>query len=349
MDVRSDLSPEQWDRFVQASAGAHVLQTGPWGHLKTHFGWDAQRIGLVEGGGLAAGALVLYRRLVGGLARLAYVPRGPVVDWADRRLTSALLAALAQQARARGAMVLTVEPDLLDGADSRELLASLDLVPSPLGSVQPQRTIVVDIGGDEENILAAMKSKTRYNIRLANRKGVTVRPGTEADLPAFSRLMTETAARDSFGVHLAQYYERAFQLFSPRGWVGLVLAEVGEEPVAAPMAFALGPRAWYFYGASSNAHREKMPNYLLQWEAIRWARSRGCVEYDMWGVPDEELEDLEAGFTSRSDGLWGVYRFKRGFGGRLVRSVGAWDLPLRTISYRSYTAAVRVLSRVAGR
>jgi lipid II:glycine glycyltransferase (peptidoglycan interpeptide bridge formation enzyme) len=161
--------------------------------------------------------------------------------------------------------------------------------------------------------------------------------------------MAETSERDSFGVHLPQYYEQAFRLFSPQGGVCLLLAEVEGEPVAALMAFALGPRAWYLYGASGDAHREKMPNYLLQWEAILWARSRGCDEYDMWGVPDKDLDVLEEGFTNRRDGLWGVYRFKRGFGGRLVRTVGAWDLPLGAVSYRLYTAAVRVLGGVVGR
>jgi lipid II:glycine glycyltransferase (peptidoglycan interpeptide bridge formation enzyme) len=202
--------------------------------------------------------------------------------------------------------------------------------------------LVVDLSGDEEGVLAAMKPKTRYNVRLAGRKGVTVREGAEADLPIFHRLMAVTAARDRFGVHSPAYYERAFRLFVPRGWARLLLAEVEGEPVAALMAFALPPRAWYFYGASGDAHREKMPNYLLQWEAMRWARSLGCTEYDLWGVPDEERERLEAEFTRRRDGLWGVYRFKRGFGGRLVRSIGAWDLPLRPRLYRLYTLAVRL-------
>jgi len=138
----------------------------------------------------------------------------------------------------------------------------------------------------------------------------------------------------------------AYSLFVPRGWARLLLAEVEGEPVAALMVFAQGHRCWYFYGASGEAHREKMPNYLLQWEAIRWARSQGCIEYDLWGVPDEDKETLESGFAHRRDGLWGVYRFKRGFEGELVRSVGAWDLPLRPVPYRLYTWALRLVRRV---
>jgi lipid II:glycine glycyltransferase (peptidoglycan interpeptide bridge formation enzyme) len=250
--------------------------------------------------------------------------------------------ALDDVARARGAVVLTVEPDLTDEARHREWLRELGFNPSPLGSIQPRRTLIVDIVPEEDDILAAMKSKTRYNIRLAGRRGVTVREAQEDDLPLFKDLIAATADRNEFGIHDLAYYERAYRLFVPRGWARLLLAEVEGEAVAAVMAFALGQRSWYFYGASSTAHREKMPTYLLQWEAMRWARSLGCTEYDMWGVPDEEREVLEENFTSRSDGLWGVYRFKRGFGGRLERTVGAWDRPLRPILYQLYRLGLRL-------
>jgi lipid II:glycine glycyltransferase (peptidoglycan interpeptide bridge formation enzyme) len=210
-----------------------------------------------------------------------------------------------------------------------------DFRPAPL-TIQPPRTIWVDILPSEDAILKAMKSKTRYNIRLAVRKGVTVREANEADLPAFNALMEVTGTRNQFGVHVPGYYETAYALFTTTDLARLLLAEVEGEPVAALMVFALAPRAWYFYGASGDAHREKMPTYLLQWEAIRWARSLGCTTYDLWGVPDEDETTLEAEFTKRRDGLWGVYRFKRGFGGRLVRSVGAWDRVYAPLRYRLY-------------
>jgi lipid II:glycine glycyltransferase (peptidoglycan interpeptide bridge formation enzyme) len=104
------------------------------------------------------------------------------------------------------------------------------------------------------------------------------------------------------------------------------------------MAFALGRQAWYFYGASSNRERNRMAPYLAQWEAIRWALDRGAQTYDLWGVPDADEAELEAGFEQRRDGLWGVYRFKRGWGGRLARTVGAWDRVYSPLLYRSYLA-----------
>ncbi len=330
------IASDAWDRFVAGHAHAHVLQTSPWGALKSQFGWVAERAGLIHGGKPVAGAQVLYRQLPARLGRLAYVPKGPVVTWDNEEQLGECLALLDQAARAQGAIALTIEPDLPDETTHRERMRALGFRPSPLDSVQPRRTIVVDVSPEEDAILAAMKSKTRYNVRLAGRKGVVVREATEADLPAFNQLMAATSERDRFGVHAPGYYEAAYRLFVPHNRARLLLAEVAGEAVAAAMAFALSPRSWYFYGASSDAHREKMPTYLLQWEAMRWAKSLGCTTYDLYGVPDEDEAVLEAEFTQRHDGLWGVYRFKRGFGGRLVRSLGAWDRVYAPARYRLY-------------
>lgn len=336
LDPVLSVAPDVWDRFVVGHPDAHVLQTSPWGALKSQFGWTDERVGLAREGELVAGAQVLYRRLPAGMGCWAYVPKGPLVNWADEEQLAALLSALDHAARAHRAIALTIEPDLPDESHYRERLRSLGFHPTPFSSVQPRRTIVVDISPDEDTILAAMKSKTRYNVRLATRKGVTVREATEADLPAFHALMAATGARNRFGVRAPAYYDAAYRLFVPRGWARLLLAEVEGEPVAAVMVFALPPRAWYLHGASGNAHREKMPTYLLQWEVMRWAKSLGCTIYDLWGVPDEDEAELEAEFTQRRDGLWGVYRNKRGFGGQLMRSVGAWDRVYAPVRYRLY-------------
>jgi lipid II:glycine glycyltransferase (peptidoglycan interpeptide bridge formation enzyme) len=332
----SSVADDVWDTFVVVQPDAHVLQTSAWGALKARFGWTGERVGLTGEDGLVAGAQVLYRRLPVGLGRLAYVSKGPLVDWTDEEQVRALLMGLDRAAGARGAIALTVEPDLPDESSHRERLYALGFYPSPFDAIQPRRTLVVDISPDEESILTAMKSKTRYNVRLAGRKGVAVREASETDLPAFHALMAVTAARDRFGVHTPAYYEAAYRLFVPQDRARLLLAEVEGEPVAALMVFALPPRAWYFYGASGDAHRNKMPTYLLQWEAMRWAKSLGCTTYDLWGVPDADEDRLEAEFKGRADGLWGVYRFKRGFGGRLVRSVGAWDRVYAPLRYRLY-------------
>jgi lipid II:glycine glycyltransferase (peptidoglycan interpeptide bridge formation enzyme) len=188
--------------------------------------------------------------------------------------------------------------------------------------------------GNEDTILDRMKQKTRYNIKLSQKRGVIVHASN--DLDTFYDLMAITAQRDRFGVHSREYFQQCFHTFKPHGSCELFIAEQDAQPLAGLMVFAHGKRAWYFYGASNNAKREMMPTYAIQWEAIRWAKARGCIIYDLWGVPDEEEDILEQKFLSRADGLWGVYRFKRGFGGKLCRSPGPWDRVYQPLLYAFY-------------
>ncbi len=342
--VDYDLSDAAWDAFVERRTDGHVLQTSAWATLKSRFGWNAGRVAVLDSGQVVAGASVLLRRLPLGLATLAYIPKGPLVNWDDAALVSKLFERMDELCRSRRAFAVKLEPDI--EATRSELERPSSLVLRPSSSVQPHCTILLDLTKTEDELLAAMHQKTRYNIRLAARKGVVVREGSVDDLPAFYALTQVTGARDGFGVHSAEYYRAAFELFVPRGWARLLIADVHEvglepEPVAAIMAFAFGSKAWYMYGASGDAHRERMPNHALQWEAIRWSKSQGCATYDLWGVPDEDEATLDAQYLNRSDGLWGVYRFKRGFGGRLVRYVGAFDRVYNPLLYRAFLLALR--------
>jgi lipid II:glycine glycyltransferase (peptidoglycan interpeptide bridge formation enzyme) len=163
--------------------------------------------------------------------------------------------------------------------------------------------------------------------------------------------METTAQRDGFGIHTRAYYEAAHHLFVEAGQGQLLLAEYEGQLLAGLVVLGVGDgggTACYMYGASSDEHRNLMPTYRLQWEAMLWAKEQGFQEYDLWGVPDEDEATLEAGFTKRNDGLWGVYRFKRGFGGRLVRTAGAWDLVYAPLRYRLYSAAVAWRDRRLG-
>lgn len=336
------ITASEWESFLANVADVHILQTKGWGELKRSFGWDVERVALPVGGINIAGAQILFRRLPLGLS-LAYIARGPVgpPDLSPNYpLWPELICEIDAICLKRRAIFLKIEPDFwepLTAEQSANQVIPQDPPPGFLSSqhaIQPARTLLVDISGDEQQVLARMKQKTRYNIRLAQKKGIVVKPST--DIAAFHRLMQSTGRRDAFGVHSLNYYQQAYDLFQPQNACQLFVAEYQGEPLAAVMVFAQGKRAWYFYGASSDEHRDLMPSYLVQWEAMRWARARGCELYDLWGVPDADEKTLEDGFLQNETGLWGVYRFKRGFGGVLRRTQGPWDRVYRPVFYSAY-------------
>ena len=315
-DDTPTLTSAVWDALIARDPRGHLLQTWAWGELKSAFGWSALRLAVEEDGALVAGAQVLFRRA--GPFAIGYVPKGPAIAGASAAACDTLWEGLHRVARQRRALLLKVEPEWRDeDADGHRALRARGLAPSAT-TVQPRRTIVVDLQPDEATLLARMKPKWRYNVRLSERKGIVVRPAGVEGVDFFHALMQVTGERDAFGVHDREYYRRALALFAPSGRAQLFFAEYEGTPVAGLMAYAFNGQAWYFYGASGNAHRERMPNHALQWRAMQWARTLGCRQYDLWGIPDIDEDPDTAP-------LAGVQRFKEGFGGEVVRYVGAYD------------------------
>jgi len=318
------ITPDLWEEYLKKHTQAHILQTLTWGQLKASFNWTPRYLRQGD-----IGAMVLFRRLPLGMS-VAYIPRGPVGegDW------SAFWPAVDSLCQGENAVFLRVEPDIWQPVDTAFIERQLpDFVPSEQ-STQPPRTIMIDLSAPEEELLMAMKSKTRYNIRLAARKDVVVQQSS--DVALFHHMSLTTGERDAFGIHSLSYYQRAFELFNAQGACVLLIASYQDQPLAGLMAFAHGDTGWYLYGASTNQERNRMPTYLLQWEAIRWAKHKGCQHYDLWGVPDFPETMLEEQFLERSDGLWGVYRFKRGFGGQVQRTIGTWDRIYSPLIYKLY-------------
>ena len=346
---------DHWNRVIETLPGAHALQTWQWADVKAKFGWEPFPLVWRDANyAVSAAALVLRRRITqtAFAARLSvmYVPRGPLLDWSDTGLADQVLKDLQTFAKKQGAIFIKIDPDLplgwgVPGEDSaeshseglriKEMLESSGWVFSA-EQIQFRNTVEVDLLPDEEDLLKQMKSKTRYNIRLAQRKGVTVRPGGTGDIDLLYAMYAHTAVRDDFLIRNKAYYQAVWQNFFDAGLAEPLIAEVEGQPVGGVIIFRFGGRAWYFYGMSLDEHREKMFNYRLQWEAMRSAKAAGCHTYDLWGAPDDFKED---------DPLWGVYRFKDGFGGRVVRTLGAWDYPVRPWFYRLYS---QVLPAILG-
>ncbi len=312
----------QWDAFVANAPSGHLLQSWGWGELKAHSGWSPVRLALWHGDDIVAAASVLRRTAPGlpvRVGHLAYIPKGPVIDWSDHLLCADFFSQLTTYVRKQGALALRMEPGETFAED---WVSKLHM--HPVSPVQPLRTIMLDLAPSEEELLAQMKEKWRYNVRLAGRKGVTIRVAeTAADVDAWYRLLQTTGDRDQFGIHSSQYYLDAWHMFAPGNQVRLLLAEYEGQLLAGIFVSLFAGQAIYLYGASSNEQRQLMPNYLLQWEAIRWARQRGAHSYDFWGIPATDAED---------EAMAGVYRFKRGWGGRIVQFPGCYEAVYRPLA-----------------
>ncbi|MBV6394871.1 MAG: Lipid II:glycine glycyltransferase [Anaerolineales bacterium] len=316
---------------------------------------SADNLSLITDDCIAA-ALILKRQILQNsfAARLSilYLPKGPLLDWTNESLRNRVLDDLQSFAKKEGAIFLKCDPDVALGTGVPQ---SADDAEDKNGSaitselkrrgwryssdqIQFKNTVVIDLNPTEDELLARMKQKTRYNIRLAEKKGVSLRVGNLEDLGMLYKMYAETSVRDGFVIRGEEYYLTVWKMFMQASVETLkrsnvpacepLIAEVNNQPVAAIFVFYFAGRAYYVYGMSRDAHREKMPTYLLQWEAMKRAKARGCATYDLWGAPE---------VFDESDSMWGVYRFKEGLGGKVVRTLGAWDYAPNPFWYRMYS------------
>ena len=321
---------QQWDTFISNASSGHLLQSWGWGELKAHAGWSPLRLALWQDEEIIAAATVLRRtapRFPLHAGHLAYIPKGPVLDWSDPALCATFFSQLTAYLRRQGAISLRIEPgeDML--MTELALKCMQDMHMRPVAPVQPLRTIILDLAPSEETLLAQMKEKWRYNVRLAARRGVTIRVAETPDaVHSWYHLLETTGARDQFGIHSCNYYLDAWHIFAPRNEARLLLAEHDGQLLAGIFVGLFARQAIYLYGASGNEQRQLMPNYLLQWEAIRWAKQQGALTYDFWGIPATDDGD---------EAMAGVYRFKRGWGGRIVQFPGCYE-----VVYRPFTMSI---------
>ncbi len=338
----NEPSATAWQQTIEQLPLSHALQSWVWGDFKSRWGWSAQRLTLATPGNnerIVAAAQVLKRQIPRLSGSILYVPKGPLFESSDSSLRLRLLPALENLAKREKAIFIKIDPEIVRywGAEKeKESAVGAKFVQElqkrgwrfSAEQIQFRNTVELDLTKSEEELLAAMKSKTRYNIRLAGRKGITVRHGTAQDFPAIATMYAETAERDGFTIRPIDYYLDAWNSFYDAEMALPLIAEFEGTALAAVILVRHGNRAIYMYGASTNRERKRMPNHLLQWEAIRWAKSIGCKIYDFWGAPDEFVE---------KDPLWGVWRFKEGFHGEVVWHIGAWDYPAKPFWYWAYT------------
>jgi lipid II:glycine glycyltransferase (peptidoglycan interpeptide bridge formation enzyme) len=334
MRVEIITDRERWNRFVESNPTGNITQTYEWGDLGDALGSGVLRLGALEGDELRGAMLVIAGRAPVLRQTYLYVPRGPVVEDPRSPALAALVEYAGQEAHKRGAFMLKVEPNVSAG-DTAWLAALRDLGFRPNQfATHPRRSWVLDIRPSEEDLLAGMKEKWRYNIRLAGRKGVQVREATAPDdVDTFYRIYQETATRDGFFIHPKQHYADILRLYGERDAAVLLLAEYDNTPIAGLIAVRCGPVATYMFGASSNLHRNRMPNHLLQWTAIRWARARGCTHYDFRAIA-EVLDPKED--------LYSLFTYKQGFGGDSTLTLETHDKPYSAPVYWAYLRSLAV-------
>jgi lipid II:glycine glycyltransferase (peptidoglycan interpeptide bridge formation enzyme) len=367
-----------WNEIIAKLPDPHFLQTYEWGQVKAKYGWvpyyavwtadgkftvsQTTENWSLDTGDIVAAALILKRTALRRFS-IFYAPKGPLMDWTNESLRKRVLDDLQSFAKKQGAIFLKLDPDVVLG---RGVPASVDEVIENSGQVvmsdlrrrgwvessdqiQFRNTVMVDLSASEEDILMRMKQKTRYNVRLAEKKDVTVRVGSADDLPMLYKMYAETSVRDGFVIRDEEYYMTVWKTFLSQDSITnyqlpiavLLIAEVDNEPVAAIFLFIFAGCGYYVYGMSRDKHREKMPTYLLQWAAMKYAKAHGCLTYDLWGAPD---------VFDESDSMWGVYRFKEGLGGEVVRTLGAYDFAPSKFWYSMYADVMpRVLNFMRSR
>ena len=366
-------SPQSWNELITALPLPHLLQTWEWSQVKAKYGWQPMPFIWTDPQSTdqrppLAAAMVLKRSipLVGFARKLCvlYIPKGPNLDWNNTSLRQCVLGDLQVFAKHQGAIFVKLDPDVVlgqgvpgpsgaAGTEQAVVFSGGQAVRSELmqqgwkfsqDQIQFRNTVLIDLSPRTDELLSRMKQKTRYNIRLAQKKGVTVWAGTVDDLPMLYRMYAETSVRDGFLIREEGYYQTVWHTFgklspafSPSSpFHEPLIAEVNGEPVGAVSMFYFAGQAIYLFGMSRNEHREKMPNYLLQWEAMQRAKTLGCKIYNLWGAPNE---------FEQNDDLWGVFRFKEGLGGYVSRTLGAWDFTPNPMLYRMYT---ELLPRLLG-
>ena len=339
MDFREATAQDRqkFDDFIARFETGDLLQSFEWGELKSKSGWRPIRV-IAERDGEIVAAASLLRRAIPKTGRcIMYAPRGPVLDTQDADLVKQFCAFMKQTALKNGAILLKIDPpvpieDTLSEANLRA--ADFQLISSDgFGGTQPKCVMQLDLDKPLDELMASFKEKWRYNIRLAERKGVTVNIDcTRDDLPTFYAILKETANRDGFLVRGQKYFEDMWDLLVPQGYMRLALTYFDGKPIAGAVAYLFGDKAMYTYGASSNEHRNVMPNHLMQWTLIRWAKESGCKWYDFRGVSPRKQP--EAG-----DHLGGLNRFKEGFSPRFVEYIGEYDMVLSPSWYWLWNVA----------
>ena len=337
MKLLQEKDKERYKQFLSNHERCNFQQSLEWGEVKTS--WKKEVILSEDENGNIIGSLCVWIRKIPIFGNLMYSARGPVCDIHDEKVLKDLTDGANALAKKYHAFVLRIEPDILKSDDEfREIAENIgfkikDDSKDIKDEIQPRFVFRLDIKDKtEDEIFKNFHSKTRYNIRLATKKGVVIKEGTKADLSDFHKIMEETGKRDDFIIRSLSYFEKMYDELAPNH-MKLLMAYYENKPIAGIIPIMYGNKTWYLYGASSNSYRNLMPNYLLQWTAIQEAIKDKKEMYDFRGV---------SGVVDESHPQYGLYRFKKGFNAEFTEFIGEVYMPYKPIIYKLYKFAEKM-------
>ena len=334
MRLLEEKDIENYNKFLENHERCNFQQSLEWGNVKTN--WKKEVILSEDENGNIRGSLCVWIRKIPLFGNIMYSARGPVCDLYNEEVIKDLSNGSDILAKKYNAFVLRVEPDVLKTDEKfRELISKYkfkikDDSKDFKDEIQPRFVFRLNLRGKtEDEIFSAFHQKTRYNIRLAIKKGVTIKEGSKEDLKMFHKIMVETGERDNFLIRSLSYFEKMYDEMAPKH-LKLLMAYHENEPIAGIIPIMYGNKTWYLYGASSNKHRNLMPNYLLQWTMIKQAIENKCDIYDFRGV---------SGVVDETHPQYGLYRFKKGFNAEFTEFIGEIYIPYKPLKYKLYKIA----------
>lgn len=332
--VSHELEDPEWDAFLAKTPGGHHVQTSLWAQVKAPLGWRVARVIVTLEEQIVAGAQLLIRPLP-LMGAIGYVPKGPLVTLDDPMLTKLVLDTLHQIARTHRLCYLAVQPPS-NGEGLVQQLPHWRFRPSPL-EMLPSATVLVDLTKDLDELLGQMKAKTRYNLRLAQRKGITVREGTEHDQHTFYELLVATGQRQQFSSYSKEYFSELWRILRPHGYIKLFLAEYEGEAVSAVLLIPFGDTVIYKRGAWSGRHGNRHPNELIHWTAMMWAKAQGYRYYDFDGIDPKDVKLITDGKANSGSLTQTVTSFKLGFAPQVTFFPAIYDYVYNPFLRWAYT------------
>ncbi|NUM79248.1 peptidoglycan bridge formation glycyltransferase FemA/FemB family protein [bacterium] len=327
----TEAQRDDWNAFVCKAPHASILQSFEWGEVKSGT-WQPVYASVIDDNGQwLAAALILKRVLPMGLS-IFYIPRGPVFKNNNPKLTQFFFEAIKKSAKQEKVIVIKCDPEIPEtSAEWIGAFKNSGFTYNP-ENVQPRGTIILDIQPTSEELLKSFHHKTRYNIKLAEKKGVIIKEENSIQgIDLFYDLFKVTSERDHFMILHRSYFHHLWKTLAQKNMATVLVAYFNGQPLAAIFQTLFGSRMTYLYGASSNEHRNLMPNHLIHWQAILWAKNRGATTYDFWGIPSNPAEGHP---------LWGVYRFKKGFCETETKWMGTYECILNPVKYKLFTTIV---------